>query len=59
MESDSCVTYNSADNIIRISCGFVDLTDINNQLKDPDLLHKEMAKKFLSLPGQDSLREEL
>jgi hypothetical protein len=44
MESDSCVTYDSADNTIRISCGFADLTGINNQLKDPDLLYKEKAK---------------
>ena len=44
MESNSCVTYDSTDNTIRISCGFADLTRINNQLKDPDLLHKEKAK---------------
>jgi hypothetical protein len=44
MESDSCVTYDSADNTIRISCGVADLTGINNQLKDPDLLHEEKAK---------------
>jgi nitrous oxidase accessory protein NosD len=44
MESNSCVTYDSTENTIRISCGFADLTGIDNQLKDPDLLHKETAK---------------
>jgi hypothetical protein len=43
MES-SCVTYDSTENTIRISCGFADLTGISNQLKNPDLLHKETAK---------------
>jgi mannuronan 5-epimerase len=41
MESDSCITYDPAENTIRISCGFADLTSISNQLKNPDLLHKE------------------
>jgi hypothetical protein len=41
---DSCVTYDSADNTIRIRCGFADLTGINNQLKDPDLLNNLVAK---------------
>lgn len=40
-ESDSCITYDRADNTIIISCGFADLTRINNHLKDPDILHKE------------------
>jgi len=40
-ESDSCITYDPADNTIRISCGHADLTRISNQLKDPDVLHKE------------------
>ena len=41
MESDSCIIYDPADNTIRISCGHTDLTRISNQLKDPDVLHKE------------------
>lgn len=41
MESDSCITYDPTENTIRISCGFADLTGISNQLKNPDLLHKE------------------
>ena len=49
MESNSCVTYDSTDNTIRISCGFTDLTGINNQLKDPDLLHKETVKGGLAI----------
>jgi mannuronan 5-epimerase len=44
MKSDSCIKYDSTDNAIRISCGVTDFTDINNHLKNPHLLHKEMAK---------------
>ena len=41
MESDSCVRYDSTENEIRINCESANLTDIYNQLQDPDLLHKE------------------
>lgn len=39
--SSSCITYNSEEKVITITCKSATLTDINNQLKDPDVLHKE------------------
>jgi hypothetical protein len=39
--SDLCITYDSTENAIRINCKYINLTDIYNQLQDPDLLHKE------------------
>ena len=40
-EPVTCITYDSDENIIKIDCEHANLTDIDNQLKDPDLLHKE------------------
>jgi mannuronan 5-epimerase len=40
-EPVACITYDSEENIIKIDCEHANLTDIDNQLKDPDLLHKE------------------
>ena len=40
-ESVACVTYDSEENTIRIDCEHANLTDIDNQLRNPDLLHKE------------------
>jgi mannuronan 5-epimerase len=40
-EPVACITYDSEENIIRIDCEHANLTDIDNQLIDPDLLHKE------------------
>ena len=37
----TCITYDSIENVIRISCNYSNLTDIDNQLQNPDLLHKE------------------
>jgi len=39
--SSSCITYNPEEKVITITCKSSTLTDINNQLKDPDILHKE------------------
>src|SRR5215217_5960453 len=39
--SSSCITYDSSDNIIRITCNSASLTDIYNQLKDTNALNKE------------------
>ena len=39
--TSSCVTYDSSEKIITITCKSANLTDIDNQLKDPDILHKE------------------
>ena len=39
--SPECITYDSEEKVITIICKSATLTDINNQLKDPDVLHKE------------------
>ena len=40
-ESNSCITYDLTENAIRISCKHTSLTNIDNQIQNPDLLHKE------------------
>jgi mannuronan 5-epimerase len=40
-ESKTCIAYDSTENAIRISCKYTTMTDIDNQLQNPDLLHKE------------------
>ena len=37
----SCITYDSTDNIITISCDSASLTDIDNQIKDANVINKE------------------
>lgn len=39
--SSACITYDSRENIITITCKTANLTDIDNQLRDPNILHKE------------------
>ena len=39
--SSACITYDPNDNIITITCKSATLTDIDNQLKDPDILQIE------------------
>jgi mannuronan 5-epimerase len=39
--SKTCITFDSTENAIRISCKYTNLTDIDNQLQNPDLLHKQ------------------
>ena len=41
LSSSECITYNPEEKVVTISCKSATLTDINNQLKDPDMLHKE------------------
>ena len=40
-DSTHCVTYDPTDRLITITCGSATLTDIDNQLKDANILHKE------------------
>jgi mannuronan 5-epimerase len=40
-ESNTCITHDSTENVVRISCKNTSLTDIDSQLHDPDILHKE------------------
>jgi poly(beta-D-mannuronate) C5 epimerase len=37
----SCITYDPGEKTITITCKSANLTDIDNQLKDPNILHKE------------------
>jgi parallel beta-helix repeat protein len=39
--SSECITYNPEEKVITITCKSANMTDINNQLNDPDVLHKE------------------
>jgi mannuronan 5-epimerase len=39
--SSSCITYDTDVNVITITCKSATLTDINNQLKESDILHKK------------------
>jgi mannuronan 5-epimerase len=39
--SAACISYDSTDNIITLSCGSASLTDIDNQIKDANVIHKE------------------
>jgi len=39
--SGSCIMYDSEENTITVNCKSANLTDIDNQLKDPDILHRE------------------
>src|SRR5215207_3231715 len=41
LSSSECIAYNPEEKVITITCKSTSLTDINNQLNDPDVLHKE------------------
>jgi mannuronan 5-epimerase len=40
-EYGSCVKYDPAEKIIRVICKYTTLTEIQDQLRDPSILHKE------------------
>jgi mannuronan 5-epimerase len=40
-EPVACITHDPEESTIRIDCEHANLTDIDNQLRNPDLLHKE------------------
>jgi mannuronan 5-epimerase len=48
-ESNSCITYDPQDKIITITCKSATLTDIGDQLKDPDILHRETYDNIWAL----------
>ncbi|MFY9565334.1 MAG: NosD domain-containing protein [Nitrososphaeraceae archaeon] len=39
--SSNCITYDTEVNIITITCKHVNLTNIDNEIRNPDILHKE------------------
>jgi mannuronan 5-epimerase len=41
--SGDCIMYDSEERIITVNCKSANLTDIDNQLKDPGILHKETS----------------
>ncbi|MGI0044156.1 MAG: hypothetical protein ACRD47_10630 [Nitrososphaeraceae archaeon] len=40
-ESSNCVVFDSEERIITINCKSANLSDINNQLKDSDIIHED------------------
>jgi len=40
-DSTPCIIYDPSDRLITITCGSASLTDIDNQIKDANILHKE------------------
>jgi poly(beta-D-mannuronate) C5 epimerase len=40
-QSSSCIAYDFSDDMIRLTCNSASLTDIYNQLKDTNVIHKE------------------
>ena len=53
----SCITYDSTDNIITINCGSARLTDIDNQIRDTNVIHKEEEKNTTTTAAGDEHRE--
>src|SRR5918996_4073951 len=39
--SSNCITFDSEERIITVACRTSNLTEINNQLKDPGVLHRD------------------
>jgi poly(beta-D-mannuronate) C5 epimerase len=46
-----CITYDSEERLITLTCKSTTLTDINNQLNDPNILHKETTNGVWLLNG--------
>ena len=42
-DAASCITYDSSTNVITVTCGSANLTDIDNQLKDASILVKQQS----------------
>src|ERR687897_2378822 len=40
-ESSNCVLFDSEERIITINCKTASLSDVNKQLKDPDIIHRD------------------
>jgi mannuronan 5-epimerase len=47
----ACITYGPAEKMITIACGSASLTDVNNQLKDPNILQKGNNGEWLLNAG--------
>ena len=51
--SAACISYDSTDNIITISCGSASLADIDNQIKDANVIHKEENSAVTTIHSGD------
>jgi poly(beta-D-mannuronate) C5 epimerase len=51
LPSSECITYDSEERLITITCKSTTLMDINNQLNDPNILHKETTNGVWLLNG--------
>jgi hypothetical protein len=54
--SAACISYDSTDKIITISCSSASLTDINNQVKDANVIHKEEDNTAATTTGDNHNR---
>jgi mannuronan 5-epimerase len=43
--SSTCITYDTDPNVITITCEQANLTDIDNEIRNPDILHKESTDR--------------
>ena len=48
LNNNDCIKYDSSQNIISISCSSANLTDINNKIRNPDILKKIESSAFKS-----------
>jgi mannuronan 5-epimerase len=48
LNNNDCIRYNSEQNIISVTCSSANLTDINNKIRNPDILKKAEASSTRS-----------
>lgn len=46
-KNESCITYNSFDNVITITCEFSNLTDVYNVIRDDNIIKKESENNWI------------
>jgi hypothetical protein len=51
IERETCITYDTEENTIGINCKHANLTDVYQQVEDPDLLNKETNGVWLLNAG--------
>src|SRR5215475_9334846 len=50
-QASRCITYDPEEKLIRITCNSASMTDIDNQLKNPNILHKEAGRVWVLNSG--------
>ena len=48
LNNNDCIKYDSGQNIISVTCNSANLTDINNKIRNPDILKKAEASSTRS-----------